>query len=181
MNKLLQTTRYLIPLAVFIILVILLWRGLTLDPRQVPSALLNKPAPEFDLANLTAPPERFTNQALLGHVSLLNVWATWCVTCRAEHPFLMDLARTKSIVIYGLDYKDNKATAKQWLAKYGNPYQLIGADQLGKVAINWGVYGTPETFIIDGRGIIRYKIIGALTPVIWQEQVAPLIHKLNAN
>jgi len=181
MNKLLYITRYLIPFVIFIILTIFLWRGLTLNPRQLPSALLNKPVPQFNLPDLMAPNTRFTNQAFLDHISLLNVWATWCVTCHAEHPFLMDLAHTQTITIYGLDYKDDSAAATQWLAKYGNPYQAIAFDQAGKVAINWGVYGTPETFIIDSHGIIRYKVIGALTPTIWQEQIAPLIKHLQEN
>jgi len=181
MNKLLAATRYLIPLLVFIILALFLWRGLMLDPRQVPSALLNKPVPVFDLPDLNASGARFTNQAFAGHVSLVNVWATWCSTCHVEHPFLMDLARTQpSLVIYGLDYKDNKAAAKKWLAKYGNPYRAVGFDQMGEVAINWGVYGTPETYVIDRHGIIRYKVIGALTGAVWEEQIAPLVKHLQA-
>ncbi len=178
MNKLLYAPRYLIPLLVFIILAFFLWRGLTLNPRELPSALLNKSAPVFELPDLMQPQQILTHQIFLGHVSLLNVWSTWCVTCHAEHAFLMELAHTQAVTIYGLDYKDDSAAARQWLAQYGNPYKAIAVDKAGQAAINWGVYGTPETFIIDKKGIIRYKVIGALTPTIWQNQLAPLIQQL---
>jgi cytochrome c biogenesis protein CcmG, thiol:disulfide interchange protein DsbE len=168
----------LIPLLIFIVLFLFLWRGLYLDPRHLPSTFINKPAPNFSLPELNNSQQSFTKQNLLGHVSLLHVWASWCATCQEEQPFLMDLARIQSVPIYAIDYKDEQNAARQWLYERGNPYRLVGFDMDGKVGINWGVYGTPETFVIDKNGVIRYKVIGALTPNIWQNEVAPLINKL---
>jgi cytochrome c biogenesis protein CcmG/thiol:disulfide interchange protein DsbE len=177
--KIANTLRYLIPVAIFLILFLFFWRGLHLDPRQLPSTLINKPTPNFSLPELSNPQKTFSKQDLLGHVSLVHVWATWCETCQEEQPFLMDLARTQHIPIYAIDYKDDLNTAKKWLQERGNPYQLVGFDVDGKTGINFGVYGTPETFIIDKNGIIRYKVIGALTPDIWQNTVVPIIKKLS--
>lgn len=173
-----KATRVLIPLIIFLILILFLWRGLQLDPRQLNSALLNKPVPTFSIATLENPQQQMTSKVFLGHVSLLHVWATWCITCQAEHPELMDLSRTTDIPIYGLNYKDDRATAIKWLKEHGNPYRMIGFDGEGKVAIDLGVYGTPETYVIDSKGVIRYKLIGTLTPQVWQQKILPLIDKL---
>ena len=136
-----------------------LWKGLSLDPHKLPSALLNKSVPQFQLSTVQDSGQMFTDRNLHGQISLLNVWATWCSSCREEHPVLMDIERDYQIPIYGFDYKDQRISAIQWLQQLGNPYTLIGFDNSGSVAIDWGVYGTPETFIIDKNGIIRYKFI----------------------
>lgn len=166
-----------IPFGIFLTLVLFLFMGLKHDPRQLPSTLINKPLPAFDL--LTDSKTHFTNQQLLGHVSLLTVWASGCENCRAEHPILMDLARDKTVALYGIDYKDNQDEAQRWLQNYGNPYLQLGFDEDGKTSIDLGVYGTPETFVIDKEGIVRYKLIGQLTSNILHEQILPLIAKLN--
>lgn len=179
-----QTTtilRCVIPLFIFTALLLFFWRGLHLDPHQLPSALLNQPAPTFDLVTLENPQQHLTQKTFLGQVSLLHVWATWCETCQQEHPLLMDLARQQTIPIYAFDYKDNTAAAKKWLSQYGNPYRAIGFDHNGNVSIDWGVYGTPETFVIDRQGVIRYKVIGPLTRAVWQQSIAPLLKQLAAN
>lgn len=175
MNK--QRLVLLIPLLLFLSLGIFLWRGLNLNPRLLPSALLNKPVPHFILPNLLQPHEAFTDQHLQQGLVLLNVWATWCVNCQLEHPVLVDIANNQHIPIYGLDYKDSSADASRWLAQYGNPYRAIGVDTNGNTAINLGVYGTPETFIID-NGIIRYKFVGPITKEVWQNTLSPEIKAL---
>jgi len=149
------------PLIVFAILVIFLGIGLTLNPREVPSALIGKPAPEFELPLLLSEGS-FSNKDLIGHITLLNVWASWCLACRQEHETVKFLSRN-GVRIIGLNYKDDANDAKRWLAKLGNPYQAIAADRDGRIAIDWGVYGAPETFLIDQQGIIRHKVIGPLT------------------
>lgn len=169
---------YLFPLVIFAILLVFLWKGLSLDPHKLPSALLNKPMPPFQLSTVQMPTQLLTDKNLRGHVVLLNVWATWCVSCRAEHPVLMDIARDYSIPIYGIDYKDNRLSTLEWLQQLGNPYTAIGFDGAGNVAIDWGVYGTPETFIIDKEGIIRYKFIGPLTEDAWQNELLPIVQGL---
>jgi cytochrome c biogenesis protein CcmG/thiol:disulfide interchange protein DsbE len=149
------------PLIVFAILVIFLGIGLTLNPREVPSALIGKPAPEFELPLLLSEGS-FSNKDLIGHITLVNVWASWCFACRQEHETVKFLSRN-GVRIIGLNYKDEAGDAKQWLAKLGNPYQAIAADRDGRSAIDWGVYGAPETFLIDQQGIIRHKVIGPLS------------------
>lgn len=171
---------YVIPLIIFLSLLLLFWRGLQLDPHQVPSNLLNKTLPKLDLPDLINSQHRLTNQDFIGHVSLLNIWASWCVNCRLEHPFLMDLAQTQQIKIFSIDYKDDSMPSQQFLKQFGNPYQIVGFDKIGNTSINLGVYGTPESFLIDKNGIIRYKIIGPITQKIWQEQIQPLIKKLQS-
>ncbi|MDF2868275.1 MAG: thiol:disulfide interchange protein, partial [Gammaproteobacteria bacterium] len=156
----------------------LLWRGLQLDPHKIPSTLINKPVPKFNLPDLMNSGNRLTERQFLGQVSLVNVWATWCTACQQEHPILLDIARTHKVKLYAIDYKDDLQTAKNWLAQYGNPFLAIGFDATGQAAIDWGVYGTPETFLIDRQGIIRYKHIGPLTKQIWQNTLLPLIDKL---
>ncbi len=173
--------RYLIPLVLFIILAIFLGIGLTRDPKLVPSPLIGKPAPAFNLPRLHKPDEKFSSQMLKGKVSMLNVWASWCAACRVEHPFLMYLAGRDAVTIYGLNYKDERNDAKRWLVQYGgNPYTSIGYDHDGRVGMDWGVYGVPETFVIDKQGIIRYKHVGAVTEDVWQKTLLPLINKLKA-
>jgi len=173
--------RFLIPLALFIALAIFLGIGLTRDPKLVPSPLIGKPAPTFELSRLYEPEQKFSDKEFIGKVSILNVWASWCAACRQEHPFLMKLAKEKTITIYGLNYKDARDDAKRWLRQYGgNPYNLIGYDNSGRAGMDWGVYGVPETFIMDKKGIVRYKHVGPLHPQVWQEQLLPLIQKLRA-
>jgi len=149
------------PLIVFAILVIFLGIGLTLNPREVPSALIGKPAPEFELPLLLSEGS-FSNKDLIGHITLVNVWASWCFACRQEHETVKFLSRN-GVRIVGLNYKDEANDAKRWLERLGNPYQAIAVDRDGRIAIDWGVYGAPETFLIDQQGIIRHKVIGPLT------------------
>ena len=153
--------RRFMPLIIFAVLVILLAVGLTLNPRLVPSPLIGKPAPEFELP-LLLKQGSFSNKDLIGHVTLVNVWASWCFACRQEHEAVKYLSR-QGVRVIGLNYKDEASDAKQWLAKLGNPYQAIVADRDGRAAIDWGVYGAPETFLIDQQGIIRHKVIGPLS------------------
>lgn len=157
---------------------VFLWRGLSLDPHKLPSALLNKSVPSFRLTTLQNENQFFTDKNLRGQVALLNVWATWCESCQQEHPILMEITRDYRITVYGLDYKDTRLSAKTFLQQSGNPYSLVGFDGKGNVAIDWGVYGTPETFVIDKSGIIRYKYIGPLTNDVWFNELLPLIKDL---
>jgi cytochrome c biogenesis protein CcmG/thiol:disulfide interchange protein DsbE len=156
-----SAVRRFMPLIVFAILVALLAIGLTLNPRLVPSPLIDKPAPDFELP-LLLQEGSFSKRDLMGHVTLLNVWASWCFACRQEHEVVKQLARS-GVRIIGLNYKDEPADAKAWLTRLGNPYQYIAADHDGRIAIDWGVYGAPETFLIDQQGIIRHKVIGPLS------------------
>ena len=171
--------RYIL-LAVFLALVVLLGVGLTLNPREVPSPLIGKPAPAFQLPQLHEPGKTFSPADMRGRVWMLNVWASWCVSCREEHPVLMDLARSGAVPIYGLDYKDQTADAARWLQQFGNPYKLSAVDAKGQVGIDYGVYGVPETYVIDKRGVIRYKQIGPVTPGILKDKVLPLVKQLEA-
>lgn len=166
------------PLFIFILVVILLWRGLFLHPTDIPSPLLNKPAPRFALPTLLNANEIASHHDFIGHVTLVNIWATWCYACSLEHEFLMQISKSKDYVVYGFNYKDDSQASKKWLLAYGNPYQKIAVDQTGQVAIDWGVYGTPETFIVDKKGIIRYKLIGPITPQNWNNELLPIILKL---
>lgn len=174
MNKLL-----LIPLAVFLGLVVFLFVGLGRDPREVPSPLINKPAPDFQLPQLQEPTKIFSTQELRGKVYLLNFWGTWCVACQQEHPLLVEYARTGGVPIYGVDYKDERAAALRWLQQLGNPYAGIAFDAEGRTSIDYGVYGAPETFLIDRNGVIRFKQIGPITPDVWQKTILPLAAELN--
>lgn len=170
---------YFIPLLLFLLLVRFLYLGLQLDPKQIPSQLIDKPAPAFVLPQLQQPAQTITQENFLGQVSLLNVWATWCVSCRQEHDDLLAL-KQQGVRLYGLNYKDDRAAALQWLAQYGDPYVENAFDGDGRVAIHWGVYGTPETFVIDAKGIVRHKFIGPLSPEIIQQQLWPLLKQLQA-
>lgn len=172
--------RYLVPLGIFLVLVVFLGVGLGLNPRQVPSPLIDRPAPAFVLPQLHAPEKPIGPEALRGQVWLLNVWASWCVSCRQEHPVLIDLAKSGEVPIYGLNYKDQRDDALRWLVQWGDPYKLSIMDVKGATGIDYGVYGVPETFVIDKAGIIRYKQIGPLTPEILRDKILPLVRKLNA-
>jgi cytochrome c biogenesis protein CcmG/thiol:disulfide interchange protein DsbE len=171
--------RYLIPLVLFIVLVIFLAIGLNRDPREVPSPLINKPAPAFNLPQLREPAKTFSAVDMRGKVWLLNVWASWCVTCRDEHPLLLQYAKTGVVPIYGLNYKDQRADALNWLNELGDPYVLSAADLDGRVGIDYGVYGAPETYLIDQAGTIRFKQIGPVTPDVWTKTIVPLVQELN--
>jgi cytochrome c biogenesis protein CcmG/thiol:disulfide interchange protein DsbE len=173
-------TRYLIPLAIFIAMLVFLGVGLKLNPREVPSPLIDKPAPSFNLPTLDTPSRLLSPKDMRGQVWLLNVWASWCSGCREEHPVLVELAKTSTVPIYGLDYKDQPDDARRWLVNFGNPYTAVVSDLDGRAGIEFGVYGVPETFVIDKAGIIRYKQIGPITPKVLQETILPLVKKLNA-
>ena len=160
-NKQPTILRRFMPLLVFLALVVLLAIGLTLNPRLVPSPLIGKPAPEFNLP-LLLQEGSFSNKDLMGQVTLLNVWASWCYACRQEHDTVKYLSRN-GIRVVGLNYKDEADDAKNWLASLGNPYQYVAVDYSGRISIDWGVYGAPETFLIDQQGIIRHKVIGPLS------------------
>ena len=172
--------RYLLPLIVFAVLLGFLAVGLKLDPREVPSPLIDKPAPAFSLPRLDAPEQHMALQDLKGKVWLLNVWASWCVACRVEHPLLVELAGSGAVPIYGLNYKDKRDDALAWLGKHGNPYVASLSDTQGLVGIDFGVYGVPETFVIDKKGVIRFKQIGPLTVEAIEGKILPLLKELNA-
>jgi cytochrome c biogenesis protein CcmG/thiol:disulfide interchange protein DsbE len=171
---------FLVPLFVFVALAIVLAVGLNRDPREVPSPLIGKPAPAFELTRLEDPSMSIGLADLRGKVWMLNVWASWCVACREEHPLLVEFSRKKLLPIYGLDYKDQRDDGMEWLTRMGNPYEASLFDGQGRVGIDFGVYGVPETFIIDKTGTIRMKHIGPLTPDVIATEIEPLLKKLNA-
>jgi len=175
-----KSLKFLIPLVLFGVLALFLGAGLKLDPREVPSPLIDKPAPDFKLARLDDPATTISREDMLGKVWLLNVWASWCVACREEHPLLVEFAKRKLVPVYGLNYKDVRADGKAWLSQHGNPYEASLFDEKGKVGIDYGVYGVPETFVIDRKGVIRYKQIGPLTPEVLRDRIEPLIKSLQA-
>jgi len=172
--------KYIIPLILFIILAVFLALGLNLKPSEIPSPFINKAAPVFSAPKLNAPEEKLTPADLKGKVWLFNVWASWCVSCRAEHPILNQLAQQHAAVIVGLNYKDEPNDAKNWLDTLGNPYNVSIMDQDGRIGIDYGVYGVPETFVIDKKGLIRYKHTGPVTEEDVQQTFLPLIAKLQA-
>lgn len=176
-----KTLRFILPLLVFLVIIMFLWLGLKKgDPHQLPSALIGQHVPLLSAPSLLAESTTLTAGDFQGQPLLLNVWATWCVTCQAEHSVLMDIAATHKVRIFGLNYKDDLPAARQWLKNYGNPYQDVIADPQGRLAIDFGVYGTPETFVIDAQGVIRYKHVGALTWEVWQQELLPVIEKLRS-
>ena len=169
---------FILPLAVFVGLVAFFAVGLQRDPRMVPSPLIDRPAPNFRLPQLDAPGSFFSPASYHGKVWMLNVWASWCVSCREEHPVLLKFSREQHIPLVGLDYKDQAGDARHWLDNYGNPYTLTAVDADGRVGIDYGVYGVPETYIIDKAGIIRYKQIGPITIESLQQVILPLLREL---
>lgn len=171
---------FLVPLAAFLVLAVLLAVGLKRDPREVPSPLIDKPAPRFALPRLDDAARVIRLEDMRGKVWMLNVWASWCVACREEHPLLLEFARKRAVIIVGLDYKDTRADASAWLARFGNPYEASLFDEDGRVGIDFGVYGVPETFVIDGNGVIRMKHIGPLTPDVLATKIEPLLKRLDA-
>ncbi|MEI8237632.1 MAG: DsbE family thiol:disulfide interchange protein [Methylococcaceae bacterium] len=170
--------RFILPLMAFLVMVVFLGIGLKLDPHEVPSPLINKPAPAFTLPQLHEPQKTFSPADMKGKVWLLNVWASWCVSCRQEHVYLTEFARDGSINLMGLNYKDEPPAAMQWLERLGNPYKISISDIDGMAGLDWGVYGVPETFIIDKKGIVRHKQTGPVDPTILQTIIMPLIEQL---
>ena len=172
--------RYFVPLIVFVVMLAFLAIGLQLKPREIPSPLIDKAAPRFSLPTLAAPEQTLSSQDLRGKVWVLNVWASWCVACREEHPLLVEMAKLNAVPIFGLNYKDKRADALGWLARFGNPYTASLSDTEGLVGIDYGVYGVPETFVIDKAGVIRHKVIGPVTVESIRDVILPLVRKLNA-
>ncbi len=170
--------KYLAPVAIFGVLLVVLWVGLKLDPHYVPSPLIDHPAPEFSLSALDDANHVLTKTSFHGRPIVLNVWSSWCSACRTEHPLLVALSRDTAIEIVGLNYKDTREDAQRNLADHGNPYRQNIFDPAGKLGLDLGVYGVPETFVIDAEGVIRHKQVGPLTPEIWQQEIAPLLAKL---
>ena len=171
-------SRFALPLAVFVLMVGLLGYGLRLDPKKVPSPLIDKPAPEFSLVVLEAPQRQLSTADMLGQVWVLNVWASWCVSCRAEHEVISDLASRNLVNVIGLNYKDEPGDALAWLQQFGNPYASSVIDRNGRIGLDWGVYGVPETFVIDAAGNIRYKHIGPVTHESLEAEIMPVLKEL---
>ena len=171
--------RYLIPLGLFLVLVVFLAIGLGRDPRKVPSPLINKAAPTFRLPQLNDPTKTFSAEDMRGKVWVLNVWASWCISCRDEHPLLLEYAKSGAVPIYGLNWKDKRDDALAWLNELGDPYVVNAADLDGRVAIDYGVYGAPETYLIDQSGVIRHKHVGPITRDVWKDEFMPLVQQLN--
>jgi len=166
---------FLLPVVVLAAMVALFAYNLGRDPTRVPSPLIDKPAPAFDLPTLAGTPTQMTVADLKGHPAVVNFFASWCVACKIEHPYLLQLARQDHVAIVGVDYKDDDAALRQWLDQHGDPYHSILLDRDGRMGIDWGVYGVPETFVLDASGVIRYKQIGPMTPADWRRHVQPLL------
>jgi len=175
-----RALKFIIPLVIFAGLVAFFAVGLTRDPREVPSPFIGKAAPGFKLQQLHDAQATFSPDDMRGKVWLLNVWASWCVSCRVEHPLLVEMSKQHVVPIVGLNYKDKRDDGKQWLARLGNPYAVSAFDVDGLVGIDYGVYGVPETFVIDKQGVIRYKQIGPITPEALEKTILPLVKKLEA-
>ena len=175
-----KSLRFLVPLGIFAVLLVFLGIGLGLNPREVPSPLIGKPAPAFRLATLADANRQLGRDDLLGQVWMLNVWASWCAPCREEHPLVIDLAKRQIVPVYGLNYKDSRPAASAWLANLGDPYKTTLFDGDGRTGIDFGVYGVPETFLIDKQGIVRMKHVGPLTPEVVRDKLEPLIRELQA-
>ena len=167
-----------LPLGIFLVLAVFLAVGLGLNPREVPSPLIDKAAPAFRLPQLQDPAQTLGTDDFKGQVWILNVWASWCVACLEEHPILVEFSKQNVLPIYGLNYKDKREDALAWLGKHGNPYTLSIQDPDGRIGIDYGVYGVPETYVIDGKGVIRYKRIGPVTKQVLQEKIMPLVRRL---
>ncbi|HYM30011.1 MAG TPA: DsbE family thiol:disulfide interchange protein [Candidatus Cybelea sp.] len=173
--------QYAVPVAIFALVALLLGAGLYLNPREIPSALIGRPVPSFQLPPLPGHDPGFSSADLKeGQVVLVNVFATWCVPCRAEHPILLELSKRHEVPIFAIDYKDDPKMAEAWLAEFGNPYSRIGMDKSGRVGIDWGVYGVPETYVIDRTGNIAFKQVGPLTADDMEQKILPLIRQLKA-
>jgi cytochrome c biogenesis protein CcmG/thiol:disulfide interchange protein DsbE len=175
-----KALKLILPLVIFAILATFLAVGLTRDPREIPSPLIGKPAPGFRLAQLHDSAKPFGPEEMKGKVWMLNVWASWCVSCKVEHPLLVEFSRRNSVPIVGLDYKDAREDGLKWLERFGNPYTLSAYDVDGRVGIDYGVYGVPETFVIDREGVIRYKQIGPVTQEALEQKILPLLKSLGA-
>jgi cytochrome c biogenesis protein CcmG/thiol:disulfide interchange protein DsbE len=173
-----KSLRFLIPLALFVALAWFLYAGLSLNPREVPSPLIGKPAPAFALPRLDDPAQTIKREDLLGKVWVMNVWASWCAPCREEHPLVVAFAKQRKVPVIGLNYKDRPGDARNWLERLGNPYAATLIDFDGKVGIDFGVYGVPETFVIDAQGIVRFKHVGALTPQVISQKLEPVLKQL---
>lgn len=171
-----QRLKLFLPLALFAILALLLFRGLELDPREMPSALIDKPLPEFSLP-LLGSESNVARADVVGEVALFNVWATWCVSCRVEHPYLQQLADS-GVPIYGVNYKDDDAAAIQWLQDLGDPYRANIVDAQGSLGLDLGVYGAPETYFVDASGVIRYRHVGVIDERVWQSRLEPIYREL---
>jgi cytochrome c biogenesis protein CcmG/thiol:disulfide interchange protein DsbE len=172
--------RFILPFTIFLVVVGFLAVGLRLNPREIPSPLVGKAAPVFSLPQLHEEGKVFSPNELSGQVWLLNFWASWCGGCKTEHPVLMQLAKSGAVPIYGLDYKDQREEALTWLRQWGNPYPIVGVDVAGRVGIDYGVYGVPETYVIDKQGVIRYKQIGPLNEEVLANKILPLVKELQA-
>ena len=172
--------RFILPFVIFMIVAIFLFVGLGLNPHEVPSPLVGKPAPAFSLPQLHEPDKQFSLQDMKGKVWLFNVWASWCTACEYEHPLFMELSRRNLVPLYGMDYKDKREDGMAWLQQHGNPYTLVVSDAEGRVGIDYGVYGVPETYLIDKQGVIRYKHIGVVTEKDLSEKILPLVKELQA-
>lgn len=170
--------RFILPFVIFVILAVFLFVGLNLDPREVPSPLVGKAAPAFVLPQLNEPGKQFSPNEMKGKVWLLNVWASWCVSCQEEHPVLIELSKLNIVPVYGLDYKDKREAALGVLQGRGDPYVLVATDADGRVGIDYGVYGVPETYVIDKQGVIQYKQIGPVTPQNLKDKILPLVAEL---
>ena len=173
--------RLLLPLGIFVVLVALLGVGLTLNPREVPSPLIGKQAPAFSLPQLRAPEKTFSTTEMAGRVWVLNVWASWCIPCLQEHPYITALANMKIAPVVGLNYKDQPSDALAWLERNGDPFLLSVSDIKGQIGIDYGVYGVPETYVIDQRGVIRYKKIGPIMSDTLRDKIVPLIEELRGD
>ena len=167
--------RFAIPIVVFLLLVVVFSFGLFNDPRELPSPFLGEQAPTFEVPSLTEPERTVGSTAYAGEMALVNVWATWCVGCRQEHAFLMQLDAAGAIPIYGINWRDNRPEALRWLEQLGDPYVFSAFDADGRVGIDWGVYGAPETFLISPDGIVLHKHLGPLTQAVWDSDFVPLI------
>ncbi len=173
--------RYILPAVIFLLLTGFLFVGLYKDPSLVPSPLIGKPVPTFATGTLKDPEKIITNKDIQGEYSLVNVWATWCAACKQEHSALVYLAEELNVPIYGLNYKDHRESAMQWLVQYGDPYVANIFDENGRIAIDFGVYGAPETFLIDKNGIIRHKLVGIMTADVWRDQFVPKIEQMTSS
>ena len=171
---------FLVPLAVFLAVAVFLAIGLNLRPREIPSALIGKPVPEFALDEVAGHGPSLSSDDLRGQVSIVNVFASWCIPCRVEHPLWMGVLSSGSVPVFGLNYKDSAENAGTWLNTYGNPYARTGADLKGRVGLDWGVYGVPETFVVDAEGRIQFKVIGPIDAYVLENQILPRVRELQA-